>query len=67
MHGVEKKEIRMHMEAVNAGYDYVNPTHAYITTRDNIGNCSITEHHYDVPNLAAKYVFIKFLIFFLYL
>ncbi|XP_017149321.1 netrin receptor unc-5 isoform X3 [Drosophila miranda] len=56
---VEKKEMRMHIEASNLGYDYVNPGHRYMPGEHIVGmgmGCGgVTEHHYDVPNLAANY------------
>ncbi|XP_002061121.2 netrin receptor unc-5 [Drosophila willistoni] len=62
---VEKKEMRMHIEASNLGYDYVNPGHRYMPGEHLMGVgvdvgvgmvCGgVTEHHYDVPNLAANY------------
>ncbi|XP_022228372.2 netrin receptor unc-5 [Drosophila obscura] len=58
---VEKKEMRMHIEASNLGYDYVNPGHRYMPGEHIVGmgmgmGCGgATEHHYDVPNLAANY------------
>jgi len=55
---VEKKEMRMHIEASNMGYDYVNPGHRYLPGEHimgmGIGCGGVTEHHYDVPNLSAK-------------
>jgi len=69
---VDKKEMRMHIEAANLGYDYVNPGHRYLPGEHIVGmgiapgigmgmgiapgsGCGgVTEHHYDVPNLAAK-------------
>lgn len=63
---VDKKEMRMHIEAANLGYDYVNPGHRYLPGEHimamgvgvgvgcGIGGVGVTEHHYDVPNLAAK-------------
>lgn len=61
---VEKKEMRMHIEASNMGYDYVNPGHRYLPGEHIVGmgmglGCGgvgggVTEHHYDVPNLSAK-------------
>ncbi|XP_039482566.1 netrin receptor unc-5 isoform X3 [Drosophila santomea] len=60
---VEKKEMRMHIEASNMGYDYVNPGHRYLPGEHimgmgmgmGIGCGGVTEHHYDVPNLSANY------------
>ncbi|KAH8275436.1 hypothetical protein KR026_007242 [Drosophila bipectinata] len=58
---VEKKEMRMHIEASNMGYDYVNPGHRYLPGEHIVGmgmgiGCGgVTEHHYDVPNLSANY------------
>ncbi|XP_016940999.3 netrin receptor unc-5 [Drosophila suzukii] len=57
---VEKKEMRMHIEANNMGYDYVNPGHRYLPGEHIMGlgiGCGggVTEHHYDVPNLSANY------------
>ncbi|XP_016972504.2 netrin receptor unc-5 isoform X2 [Drosophila rhopaloa] len=56
---VEKKEMRMHIEANNMGYDYVNPGHRYLPGEHimgmGIGCGGVTEHHYDVPNLSANY------------
>ncbi|EDW57244.1 netrin receptor unc-5 [Drosophila virilis] len=57
---VDKKEMRMHIEAANLGYDYVNPGHRYLPGEHIVGlgvGCGggVTEHHYDVPNLAANY------------
>ncbi|XP_017866926.1 PREDICTED: netrin receptor unc-5 [Drosophila arizonae] len=54
---VDKKEMRMHIEAANLGYDYVNPGHRYLPGDHIVGmGCAgVTEHHYDVPNLAANY------------
>ncbi|KAH8407648.1 hypothetical protein KR222_009390 [Zaprionus bogoriensis] len=59
---VDKKEMRMHIEAANLGYDYVNPGHRYLPGEHimamGVGvGCGggVTEHHYDVPNLAANY------------
>ncbi|EDW01476.1 netrin receptor unc-5 [Drosophila grimshawi] len=58
---VDKKEMRMHIEAANLGYDYVNPGHRYMPGDHIVGigvgvGCGgVTEHHYDVPNLAANY------------
>lgn len=64
---VDKKEMRMHIEAANLGYDYVNPGHRYLPGEHIMamgvgvgcgigggGVGGVTEHHYDVPNLAAK-------------
>ncbi|XP_060655039.1 netrin receptor unc-5 isoform X3 [Drosophila nasuta] len=60
---VDKKEMRMHIEAANLGYDYVNPGHRYLPGEHIVGmgmgvgvGCGgVTEHHYDVPNLSANY------------
>ncbi|KAH8336675.1 hypothetical protein KR059_000849 [Drosophila kikkawai] len=57
---VEKKEMRMHIEASNMGYDYVNPGHRYLPSMGMGMGCGsigggVTEHHYDVPNLSANY------------
>ncbi|XP_064548276.1 netrin receptor unc-5 isoform X2 [Drosophila montana] len=54
---VDKKEMRMHIEAANLGYDYVNPGHRYLPGEHIVGcgGVGVTEHHYDVPNLAANY------------
>ncbi|KAL7736178.1 hypothetical protein ACLKA6_003723 [Drosophila palustris] len=62
---VDKKEMRMHIEAANLGYDYVNPGHRYLPGEHIVGmgvplgmgvGCGgVTEHHYDVPNLGANY------------
>ncbi|XP_062130397.1 netrin receptor unc-5 isoform X4 [Drosophila sulfurigaster albostrigata] len=60
---VDKKEMRMHIEAANLGYDYVNPGHRYLPGEHivgmgmgvGVGVGGVTEHHYDVPNLSANY------------
>ncbi|XP_030385691.1 netrin receptor unc-5 [Scaptodrosophila lebanonensis] len=53
---VDKKEMRMHIEAANCGYDYVNPGHRYLPGEHvHVGGVGVAEHHYDVPNLAANY------------
>lgn len=51
---ISKKDMRMHIETTNDNYDYASPGHRFLPPSHH-NNCSISEHHYDVPNLSAKY------------
>ncbi|XP_059224908.1 netrin receptor unc-5 [Stomoxys calcitrans] len=52
---ISKKDMRMHIETANDNYDYASPGHRFLPPSHH-GGCSISEHHYDVPNLSANYV-----------
>ena len=62
---ISKKDMRMHIETANDNYDYASPGHRFLPPSHH-GGCSISEHHYDVPNLSAKYTFFRLNLKFLF-
>uniref|UniRef100_A0A1B0A5R9 Netrin receptor UNC5 n=1 Tax=Glossina pallidipes TaxID=7398 RepID=A0A1B0A5R9_GLOPL len=52
---ISKKDMRIHIETTNDNYDYASPGHRFLPPSHH-GVCSVSEHHYDVPNLSANYV-----------